>query len=122
MAYYHQPNAIVELSFRFALKIVRYSSILEANRRYVIARQLLRSGTSVGANIRESQNAESKADFVHKLKISAKEAGETEYWLMLCRESDYGYCEDLIADCRIIIKVLSRIIATTKNTYLKKNK
>jgi four helix bundle protein len=120
MANYNQPNAIVELSFRFALKIVQYTSILEANRRYVIARQLLRSGTSIGANIRESQNAESKADFVHKLKISAKEAGETEYWLMLCRESGYGYCDDLISDCKVIIKVLSSIIATTKKTYLKK--
>jgi four helix bundle protein len=59
-------------------------------RKYVIARQILKSGTSIGANIRESQGAESKADFIHKLKIAAKEAEETEYWLLLCEKSkDY---------------------------------
>jgi four helix bundle protein len=59
-------------------------------RKYVIARQILKSGTSIGANIRESQGAESKADFTHKLKIAAKEAEETEYWLLLCEKSkDY---------------------------------
>ena len=73
----------------------------------MIARQLIKSGTSIGANVREAQNAESKADFIHKLKIAAKEADETEYWLLLCQESDnYPDTEELRSDLTSIIKVL----------------
>jgi four helix bundle protein len=108
-------NMIVVLSFDFALKIIQFAERLEEKRRYVIGRQILKSGTSVGANIREAQNAESRADFIHKLKIAAKEADETEYWLLLCKESyDVENCELLIEDCRVIIKVLSKIIASSK--------
>ena len=71
-------NVIVELSFEFALEIIKYAELLETGRKYIIARQLFRSGTSIGANIREAQNAESRPDFIHKLKIAAKEADETE--------------------------------------------
>jgi len=71
-----KENIIVEKSFQFALKIVDYCELLEENRKFVVARQLLKSGTSIGANIRESQNAESKTDFIHKMKIAAKEADE----------------------------------------------
>jgi four helix bundle protein len=67
-----------------ALEIIEYSEILEEHKKFVIAGQLLRSGTSIGASIREAQNEESKADFVHKMKMAAKEADETEYWLRLC--------------------------------------
>jgi len=77
-------NEILELSFEFALQLIDYCELLEEKRKYVIARQLLKSGTSIGANVRETQNAESKLDFIHKLKISAKEADETGYWLLLC--------------------------------------
>jgi four helix bundle protein len=77
---------------------------------------LLRSGTSIGANVREAQNAESKPDFIHKLKIAAKEADETEYWLLLCQKSyQYGICDELLNQLTSIIKVLSRIISTSKN-------
>ncbi|MBL0182848.1 MAG: four helix bundle protein [Chitinophagaceae bacterium] len=108
-------NLIVDLSFEFALAIVKYAESLETNRRYIIARQLFRSGTSIGANVREAQNAESKADFVHKLKIAAKEADETEYWLLLCKKSEgYAHCDTLIDNCSSIIKVLSKIIASSK--------
>jgi len=69
-------NVIVDKSFQFALKIVAYCEILEEHRKYVISRQLLKSEASIGANIREAQNAESKADFIHKLKVAAKEADE----------------------------------------------
>ena len=86
-----EKNVIVKLSFEFALDIIAYAEQLDALRKYVIARQLLKSGTSIGANIREAQNAESRRDFVHKMKISAKEADETEYWLLLCNSSN-GYC------------------------------
>jgi len=78
-----KKNEILELSFEFAVDIIEFSELLEEHKKYIIARQLLKSGTSVGANIRESQNCESSADFVHKLKIAAKEAEETEYWLLL---------------------------------------
>ena len=83
-----KDNMIVNLTLEFSLKIIEYSEILEESRKYVIARQLLKSGTSIGANVREAQNAESKADFIHKLKIAAKEADETEYWLTLCELSE----------------------------------
>jgi four helix bundle protein len=79
-----KENVIVKLSFEFALQIIDFVEKLESNRKFVIANQLLKSGTSIGANVREAQNAESKADFIHKLKIAAKEADESEYWLLLC--------------------------------------
>jgi len=80
-------NPVVEKSIEVALLIIEYCEILEANRKYVIARQLLKSGTSIGANIHEAQNAESKADFIHKIKIATKELEETKYWLTLCEKS-----------------------------------
>ncbi len=103
------------LSFNFAIASIAYCDILDAERKYVVARQLLKSATSIGANIREAQNGESKADFIHKMKIAAKEADETEYWLLLCQNSiGYRKCEELLAQCLSIIKVLSKIIATSK--------
>ena len=74
-----KENIIVEKSFQFALKVVLYCELLEDKKKFVLSRQLLRSGTSIGANVREAQNAESKIDFIHKLKLAAKEADETEY-------------------------------------------
>lgn len=75
-------NLIVKLSFDFSLLIIEFTALLEQKRKYVIANQLLKSGTSIGANIWEAQNAESKADFIHKMKISAKECEETKYWAL----------------------------------------
>jgi four helix bundle protein len=109
-------NEIVELSFEFALQIIIYCEQLEEDRKYVIARQLLKSGTSIGANIREAQNAESNQDFIHKLKIAAKEAEETEYWLLLCeKSSNYPSPEDLNKSLINIKKLLNSIISTMKN-------
>lgn len=109
-------NEILDLSFEFALQIIAYCEVLEENRKYVIARQLLKSGTSIGANIREAQNAESRQDFVHKLKIAAKEAEETEYWLLLCeKSSSYPTPTDLITSIISIKKLLNSIISTMKN-------
>jgi len=114
-------NPIVRLSFNFSLKIVSYTQILEDARRYVIAKQLLASGTSIGANIMEAQSAESKKDFIHKLKISFKELLETRYWLEICKHSK-GFPDptDLINDIEVIRKVLNSIIATTIKSHLKK--
>jgi four helix bundle protein len=91
----NKDNIIVNKSFEFALETITFCETLAEMKKYVIARQLLKSGTSIGANIREAQNGESKADFIHKLKISAKEADETEYWLLLCKYSKkYPDCDD----------------------------
>ena len=108
-------NVILEKSFRFALKIIEYAELLEANKKYVIARQILKAGTSIGANVREAQSAESKADFVHKLKIADKEANELEYWLQLCKMSD-NYPDPLLLENELleIKKILSKIIASSK--------
>ena len=111
-----KENEIVELSFEFALQIIDYCEQLEKNRKYVVARKLLKSGTSIGANIREAQNAESSHDFIHKLKISAKEAEETEYWLMLCNKSkNYPTPTTEITSIVSIKKLLNSIISTMKN-------
>lgn len=82
-----KENLIVNLSLEFAIEVVKYCDVLEERKKFVIARQLLKSGTSIGANIREAQNAESRSDFIHKFKIAAKEAEETEYWLLICKSS-----------------------------------
>lgn len=111
----NQGNVILDLTFEFAVKIVAYCEQLEENRKYVIAKQLARSGTAIGALANESQDSESKADFIHKLKIAAKEARETRYWLMICQRSkSYPFDETLLADLDPIQKVLNKIIATSK--------
>ena len=108
-------NLIVKLTFEFAIGIVRFSELLESHRKFAIANQIIRSGTSIGANVREAQNAESKADFIHKMKIAAKEADETEYWLLICMHSEnYPHPEELLEKIIGIKKVLSKIIASSK--------
>ena len=89
---------------------------MQESKKYNISNQLFRSGTSIGANIREAQNAESKADFIHKMKIAAKEADETEYWLLLCKDSkNYLSPNALFDDINSINKILSKIISSTKS-------
>jgi four helix bundle protein len=108
-------NLIVDLSFEFAIRIVAFTDILEQNKKFVVARQLLKSGTSIGANVHEAQNCESKIDFIHKLKIAAKEADETEYWLLLCQHAaGYPFQEDLLENLLSIKRVLSKIIISSK--------
>ena len=110
-----KENALLINTFNFALKIIDYTEELQERKKFVIANQLLKSGTSIGANSKESQNAESKADFIHKLKIAIKEADETEYWLFLCHaHKAYPDCEMLSNDLSEISRILNKIIATTK--------
>lgn len=110
-----EDNLIVKLSFEFALLIITLSEELEAKRKFVIANQILKSGTSIGANIHEAQNAESKADFIHKMKISAKECEETKYWLLLCEHAvNYPSNDHLIEKLETIQKVLNKIISISK--------
>ena len=111
-----KDNLIVDLTFNFSLEIVKYTETLEGLKKYNLSNQLFRSGTSIGANVHESQNAESKADFIHKLKISAKEAEETKYRLMICQNSsNYPDCKHLLEQIESINKVLGRIISSSKN-------
>jgi len=109
-------NLILDLSLRFALEIIDYSELLENNRKYVIANQLLKSGTSIGANVREAQSAESKADFIHKFKIADKEVNETEYWLMLCQLADKypSPSPEMVEHLRSIKNLVSKIIISSK--------
>jgi four helix bundle protein len=96
--------------------VIKYVELLEKGKKFVIASQLLKAATAIGANVREAQNAESKADFIHKMKIAAKEADETEYWLLLCDKSEgFPDCKTLLSECSSIIRVLSKIIGTSKS-------
>ena len=110
-------NLIVRLTFDFSLLIIDYTERLEAQRRYVMANQLMKSGTSIGANVREAQSAESRADFIHKCKIAAKEAEETDYWLLLCHHAPtYESPGELLPRLLSIGKVLSKIISSARNS------
>jgi four helix bundle protein len=110
-----KPNLIVGLTFDFSIKIIEYTELLESRKKYNLANQLFRSGTSIGANIWEAQDAESKADFIHKFKIAAKEANETSYWLHLCKKvKSYPDSDILLSELDSIQKIISKIIATSK--------
>ncbi len=110
-----KDNLIVQLTSQFALDIIIFTEKLETLRKYSLAKQLFKSGTSIGANVREAQGAESKADFIHKLKIAYKESEETSYWLELCLASEnYPNPDKLLDDILSILKVLGKIIATSK--------
>ena len=113
-------NLILELTFQFSLQVIDYTERLVSGRKFKMADQLFRSATSIGANVREAQNAESRRDFIHKMKIAAKEADETVYWLELCTVSPhYPHCNDLIVQVKSISKVLTRIIvASRRNSTL----
>ena len=108
----------------FALRIIKFVRLLQDDERgRVISKQLLRSGTSIGANVRESYNAQSKADFINKLHIALKEADETAYWLELLYESDIinkQYFDSLYSDLEEIIALLTASIKTLKNNETKK--
>jgi len=110
-----KDNVIVNKTIEFSLAIINYCEVLEQNKKFVIAKQLLRSATSIGVNVFEAQNAESKADFIHKMKIAAKEASETLYWLILCERSEaYKFDKKLRNDLDDVLKILSKIISSAK--------
>ncbi|MDP4272286.1 MAG: four helix bundle protein [Bacteroidota bacterium] len=112
----NKENVILNLSLDFALDIIQYAELLEEKRKFVIAKQVLKSGTSIGANVREAQNAESKVDFIHKMKIAAKEADETDFWLELCnRSKQYPDCIELQEKNAVILRILNKIIGSSKS-------
>ncbi len=111
-----QENLIVNLTFQFALGIISFCEELESKRKYNLSNQLFRSGTLIGANVREAQGSESKSDFIHKMKIAYKESEETKYGLELCKQSEhYPESDKLLTDIDSILKVIGKIISTSKS-------
>ncbi|MBL0735878.1 four helix bundle protein [Flavobacterium sp. GN10] len=113
-----RKNIIKEKSFAFAIEVVNLYKVLAEKKEFVLSRQMLRSGTSIGANIREAEHAQSRADFIHKLSISLKEANETEYWLDLLHETKYlSEIEFLSIKPKIteLLRLLTSIVKTTKS-------
>ncbi len=108
-------NLIKERSFKFALSIIKLFKKLQVNNEFIISKQLLRSGTSIGANIEEASAAQSKKDFLHKMTIASKEARETSYWLRLLKESDLIDIsfDEYLDEINQIIKIVTKIVKTT---------
>ncbi len=113
-----RKNIIKDKSFEFALRIIQlYKYLTTEQKEYIMSKQLLRSGTAIGALVRESEHAESKADFIHKLSIALKEANETEYWLDLLNQSSYidkNRQVSISNDIKDILRLLISIIKTSK--------
>ena len=114
-----KENVLKDKAYKFALRIVKlYKHLAEEKKKYVLSKHVLRSGTSIGTNIAEGNQAPSKPDFVHKLSIAHKESFETEYWLCLLRDAEYitvKQAESLIIDCQEVQKILTSSIKTAKN-------
>ena len=111
-------NEILEMSFDFALEIIELTRYLKLNKEFVISNQLLKSGTSIGANVSEAQAAQSTKDFIAKMSIASKEARETEYWIRLLDKSksidSYENKSKLFDQIHSIVKLLTSIIKTTQ--------
>ena len=117
-----KENIILNKTFDFSLKIVKYCGLLYSKKQFIIADQLLKSGTSIGSNVYEAQDAESREDFIHKLKIASKEASETLYWLRLCEKlENFELPPDSLSDLKQIASILGRIITTSKSKLKSKS-
>lgn len=111
----YKDNLIVKMTFEFAIAVTEFSDRLRVEKRYAFADQVWRAGCSIGANVKEAQGAESKADFIHKMKVAYKEAEETEYWLELCDfAKNYPKPGDLLIQIEQILRVLGKIISSSK--------
>ncbi|MEP6787824.1 MAG: four helix bundle protein [Acidobacteriota bacterium] len=117
-------NVLREKSYKFALRVVKlYQHLSNDKHEYVMSKQVLRSGTSVGANIEEAGQAQSKPDFIHKLSIAQKESFETNYWIRLLRDSDLlasKLADSLLTDCAELQKLLTASIKTAKQNLAKR--
>ena len=113
-----EGNPVVQKSKAFAIRIIRlYQHLTTEKKEFILSKQVIRSGTSIGANIRESIRAQSTADFQSKMQIALKEADETEYWLELLKETDYiseKAADSMIADCEEMIRLIAAIVKTSK--------
>ncbi len=113
-----RDNVLMNKSYTFALRIIKlYKYLIADQKEYVLSKQILRSGTAIGALVKEAEHAQSKADFLNKMNIALKEANETEYWLMLLKDSDYidekSY-NSIYPEIIEILKMLISIVKTTK--------
>jgi four helix bundle protein len=113
-----KENIIATKSYAFALRIIKlYKYLISEKKEFVLSKQILRSGTSVGANIKEAEHAQSKKDFINKMSIALKEANETEYWLMLLKDSEYINADSFNSihpDSVELIKLLASIVKSSK--------
>ena len=119
-----KENIVMDKAYAFALRIIKaYKLLSKEQREFVLSKQLLRSGTAIGALIKESEHAQSKADFINKMNIALKEANETEYWLMLLHDSDYideKTFTSIISDCTELIRLLISIVKSSRDSNNKK--
>ena len=117
-------NIVKDKSFDFAIRIVKlYQYLCNEKKEFTLSKQLLRSGTSIGAMIREGEHAESKNDFIHKFAIAQKEANESVYWLELLKATDYlneKEFENINNDAIAILKLITSILKTTKKQIISK--
>ena len=117
-------STLKDKSFAFAIRTINlYKYLCSDKKEYILSKQLLRSGTAIGALVREAEYGESKFDFIHKLAIALNEANETEYWVLLLCETDYltfKQCELILADLKELLKLLTASIKTTKQNIDKK--
>jgi four helix bundle protein len=115
-----KENIVKDKSYLFALRVVKLSKQLaDSQKEYVLSKQVLRSGTAIGALVKESEHAQSKADFINKINIALKEANETEYWLMLLKDSSYMDENSFISlhgECIELIKLLASIVKSSKES------
>lgn len=106
-------NPVLKVTFEFSLMVIDFCQELDEAKKFTMSNQLFRSGTSIGANANEAQHAESRADFVHKFKIAAKEVKETRYWLMLCHQSKHlPNCDSLLNKLTEVEKIINSILKT----------
>ena len=116
-------NVVASKSYAFALRIIKlYKYLISEQKEYILSKQILRSGTSVGALIREAEHAQSKKDFINKMSIALKEANETEYWLMLLKDSEYiseKSFSSIHPECLELIKLLASIVKSSKESLNK---
>ncbi len=112
---------IKDLSYSFALDIIKLYTAMKEQKEFTLGKQILRCGTSIGANINEASAAQSKADFIHKMSIASKEARETLYWLKLLKDSNLVKVEleELLSDCISIVNILTKIVKTSQEKYCK---
>ena len=114
-----KPNVIKKKSYQFALKTITLYSQMNGQKEFVLSKQLLRAGTSIGANVAEATAAQSRKDFISKMSISSKEARETHYWLRLLEDSDLFRDTDFssaLADCEELIRILTSIVKTAQES------
>ena len=116
-----KDNIIETKSYSFAISIINIYKSLQHKNEYVLSKQLLRSGTSIGANVKEGLRANSKKDFSYKMNIALKEANETEYWISLLIDTGYldrSSSQELLSDCKELCRILSAIVKTTRDNIL----